>query len=198
MTLQPTSVLAVRVPGYPKGREVWMDADGHARCVHGFTESTLARAHRRRRHHAASTLQDWWRRLAGTERASVRAALLHPRDATPSDELERAATIWRRCSERRREVQQNGGEEATSGAQPSGGRHKRRRPSCKPSPEPCGCRPDGLRREIFGTMQRDQAAQRAWQAQYAAAKRLRCGECVDVSAAVATRDRATFAELSNQ
>ena len=52
--LQPANVLAVRVPGKPKGIEVWIDATGKARCAHGFTESALMRAHQMRRQRAAS------------------------------------------------------------------------------------------------------------------------------------------------
>ena len=41
--LEPTGVLAVRVPGNPKGREVYVDARGKARCPHGLTASSIAK-----------------------------------------------------------------------------------------------------------------------------------------------------------
>ena len=131
--LPSTNVLAVRVPGLSKGRQVWMDDEGHALCEHGFSESALTRAHRMRTQRAASLLQEWWRLLGHEERSSVREALLH---ATPSAGLTRAAETWRQGSERRRRT-----------APP-----KRKRG--RAWPEPCGCCPGGLRREVFGTMQR--------------------------------------------
>lgn len=143
--LQPASVLAVRVPGKPKGIEVWIDATGKARCAHGFTESALMRAHQIGRQRAASILQDWWRQLGPSERGAVREALM-PRgaQAPPSvtDGLERAAVVWRRRSEGRREGVEDVPKEGP----------KRKRG--KPTPKPCTCRPGGLRREIFGTLQR--------------------------------------------
>ena len=159
-----TNVLAVRVPGLSKGRQVWMDADGSALCEHGFSESALARAHQRRKQRAASLLQEWWRMLEITERLIVREAMrtLHP---TPSDGLARAADAWRRVSERRRQM----------------GRPARKRG--RAWPEPCGCRPGGLRREIFCTMHRPQRV---------AAKRARAD-----AATPTTTARSTLVELSS-
>ena len=138
--LQPANVLAVRVPGKPKDIEVWIDSAGKARCAHGFTESALTRAHQMRRQRAASLLQDWWRRLGPSERGAVRAALLDSDSQAPpsaTDALERAADVWRRRSEGRQEALE---------------RPKRKRG--RPAPRPCSCRPGGLRREMFGTLQR--------------------------------------------
>jgi hypothetical protein len=135
--LQPMNVLAVRVPGKPKGIEVWIDALGRARCAHGFTESGLLRAHQMRKQQAATVLQDWWRRLGSSERGAVREALLQGAQAPPSDGLERAASMWRWCSVQRREHAS-----------------EKKRGRGKPAPKPCGCRTGGLRREVFGTLQR--------------------------------------------
>ena len=44
--LSPKGVLAVRVPGMPKGREVFLDARGTPRCAHGFTVHELMRQQR--------------------------------------------------------------------------------------------------------------------------------------------------------
>ena len=135
--LQPANVLAVRVPGKPKGIEVWIDALGRARCAHGFTESGLLRAHQMRKQQAATVLQDWWRRLGFSERGAVREALLRGAQAPPSDDLERAAVVWRQCSMQRREDVS-----------------EKKRERGRPAPKPCGCRTGGLRREMFGTLQR--------------------------------------------
>ena len=141
--LESFPVLAVRVPGNPKEREVWIDADGKARCAHGFTESVLTRRLRERKDRAASRLQHWWRMLGSIERASVRATMLH---ASASDYgLQRAAGTWRLCNKRWRAAEL----EATATRTQT---QKRGRPSSKP----CHCRPGGLRREIFGTLQRPQ------------------------------------------
>ncbi|EOD15804.1 hypothetical protein EMIHUDRAFT_445534 [Emiliania huxleyi CCMP1516] len=135
--LQPMNVLAVKVPGKPKEHEVWIDAEGRARCAHGFTESALSKVHQERKRCAASKIQQWWRQLGRAERASVRAALLH---AAPSEALKRAAAAWRRDSARRRAAPI-----VHAGAKRARGRA---------AVEPCGCRPGGLRRDVFGTMQR--------------------------------------------
>ena len=135
--LQPMNILAVRVPGKPKGIEVWIDALGRTRCAHGFTESGLLRAHQMRKQQAATVLQDWWRRLGSSERGAVREALLRGAQAPPSDGLERAAVVWRQCSVQRREDVS-----------------EKKRERGRPAPKPCGCRTGGLRREMFGTLQR--------------------------------------------
>ena len=44
--LSPKGVLAVRVPGMPKGQEVFLDARGTPRCAHGFTVHELMRQQR--------------------------------------------------------------------------------------------------------------------------------------------------------
>ena len=68
-------ILAVRVPGYPKGHEVYVDAYGTTRCPHGFTESTLRHRRQRQKACAATLLQRWWRgvRHAACESQSARA-----------------------------------------------------------------------------------------------------------------------------
>ena len=50
--LEPVGVLAVRVPGNPKGREVYLDAEGRARCPHGLTAGAIALREERNRRHA--------------------------------------------------------------------------------------------------------------------------------------------------
>ena len=50
--LEPVGVLAVRVPGNPKGREVYLDANGKARCPHGLTAGSIALREERKRRHA--------------------------------------------------------------------------------------------------------------------------------------------------
>ena len=143
--LVPINVAAVRVPGMPNGVEVWIDADGKARCRHGFTESALTRRHQMRRQQAASMLQDWWLQLSTSMRANVREALWQATrgggHVFPSKELKGAAAVWRCCSELRRKVAFDTGQ-------------KRKRSQRQPAAKPCNCRPGGLRREIFGTMQR--------------------------------------------
>ncbi len=152
--LQPVDVLAVRVPGRPKGREVFIDVDGVARCPHGFCEGTLSKARRQRMVRAASQLQEWWRALDPPARASVRLALSPARRrprvaeplAAPSAGLQRAASVWRRQSERR--LEDDDVEKATAASR------KAKKKRGRPAVEPCGCRPGGLRREVFGTLQR--------------------------------------------
>lgn len=143
--LQPTNVLAVRVPGKPKEREVWIDEEGRARCEHGCTESGITRTLRQRKERSASLLQQWWRQLDHEARAGVRRVLLHtvPSKASEASEgseaSKAAASVWRRLSEERRQ-------------QEAYGTKKRKRGPA--AMEWCGCRPGGLRREIFGTTQR--------------------------------------------
>lgn len=143
--LPSTSVLAVRVPGLSKGREVWMDAGGTSRCKHGFSESALARHQQKHPQRAALLLQEWWRLLDHEERSSVHEALLH---ATPSKRLASAASIWRHTSEHRREMRRSEANQAVVAA--TAGKRKRGRAW----PHPCGCCRCGLRREIFGTASR--------------------------------------------
>jgi hypothetical protein len=50
--LEPVGVLAVRVPGNPKGQEVYLDAEGTARCPHGLTAGSIALREERKRRHA--------------------------------------------------------------------------------------------------------------------------------------------------
>ena len=80
--LQPMNVLAVRVPGKPKEREVWIDRAGTARCEHGFTESGITRALLAERNHARAPAAQGALRLAppavvaaaGSRRACRRTA----------------------------------------------------------------------------------------------------------------------------
>ena len=63
-------ILAVRVPGYPKGHEVYVDAYGTTRCPQCFTESTLR--HRRQRQEArAATLLQRSRCMRESERSRM-------------------------------------------------------------------------------------------------------------------------------
>jgi hypothetical protein len=107
---QPTTldngVRAVKVPGKPKGAEVYLDAEGRTRCQHGLTYAQLRERRARQRASAATRLQTWWRALDAAERSAVRAELRrHQREpplAAPFAEpfaeptaLQRAADVWR-------------------------------------------------------------------------------------------------------
>lgn len=146
VTLYPTGIRAVEVPGRPKGNCVFIDSAGVRRCRHGHSAGKLRAFERERRHRAASILQCWWRRLAGAERLAVRQVLLHclaARAASlpPAYErhgamatfaaccLERRAIQWRRALEYKR----NGG---------------------KPRYPCCGCSSKGLDVELHATGKR--------------------------------------------
>ena len=102
--LQPAGVCAVRIPGLSNGHEVWMDEAGKTRCPHGHAACQLRKQICIRRRLAASKLQEWWRVLDARARGGVRTALLRSPQA-PSVDLKRAANVWRRLSEMRREAE---------------------------------------------------------------------------------------------
>ena len=95
-------VRAVKVPGKPKGAEVYLDAEGRTRCPHGLTYAQLRERRACERASAATRLQTWWRTLDAAERRAVRTELRRqqrvPPLATPFAEptaLQRAADVWR-------------------------------------------------------------------------------------------------------
>ena len=130
--LEPNGVWAVKVPGKPKGHEVFLDGGGTPHCAHGFNASLLRACRTRERAGAAAQLQAWWRVLDHTARASVRSELLRQqRGASPSfassfeqADLRRAAAVWREAP------------------------HRANRP------RPCRCTTKGLRLERFGSKHR--------------------------------------------
>ena len=137
--LQPKGVLAVAVPGKPKGHSVYLDAEGKPLCAHGYTASELRRRRMNERVAAASKLQQWWLMLPSPWRKAVRTELLRHQGAAaatftaPPTELRLAAVVWRTQSERRREA-------------PS---IRRRRRTEKRSAITCRCTTAGLRLERF-------------------------------------------------
>jgi hypothetical protein len=125
--LAPVNTMGVKVPG---GREVYIDGEGRARCKHGLVDAVLRRRYTQTRVDAASKLQAWWRALDTPMRAAVRLALGF---GEATQELQRAADVWRSCCSRRT------------------------RPPCprkRKAETHCGCQPVGLRRYCFGTQQR--------------------------------------------
>ena len=71
--LQPNRRWGVRVPGKPKGHDVFLAADGTPLCAHGFSASELRKRRAKQRVQAASKLQAWWRAMTREARACERA-----------------------------------------------------------------------------------------------------------------------------
>ena len=139
--LQPNGQWGVRVPGKPKGHDVFLAANGTPLCAHGFSASELAKRRARQRVQAASKIQAWWRAMDRDARASVRAAMLHSvvsatASMPPSHGLRRAAAVWRTHSEWRRIASR----QSNPWARPRG-----RPPTRRADAPTCRCSTAGLR-----------------------------------------------------
>ena len=136
--LQPGGRMGVRVPGKPKGHDVFLAADGTPLCAHGFSACQIKKRCEKQRKKAASMLQAWWRAISTEARASVRAAMIDvtaARAVSPSRDLRRAAAVWRNHSEWRRVIRCR----SIPGARPRG------RPPARAKPMACSCTTAGLR-----------------------------------------------------
>ena len=145
VTLYPTDIRAVEIPGRPKGARVFVDEDGIRRCAHGHMAGRLRAFERERRQQAASILQRWWRRLGSDERLAVRQALVRCAASPPalivSQELHAAMDAFTACCLERRAFEwrravaykRNGG---------------------KPRHPHCGCRAKGLDVRLHATRKR--------------------------------------------
>lgn len=146
VTLHPTGVRAVEIPGRPKGARVFVDAHGTRRCAHGHVAGRLRAFERERRHRAASILQRWWRGLGSAERLAVRQALLRCATARsapvpPSSALHAAMGAFAACCVERRVVEWR---RAVAYKRHGG----------KPRHPHCGCRANGLDVKLHVTRKR--------------------------------------------